>query len=492
MDMKFTSNLRSKLSTILEGNSLRARAARGGTWLGSASAAEQMARFGRNMLLTRLLAPSAFGTMAIVLSCSSLITSMSDVGLWPAVVQNPRGGEEEYLNAAWWLGMARSISIYIIVLIMAPWVGRFYGSAEISGLLRLTLLSILLDGLLSPKTKLAQKGMKFRQYALITNGGAIAGVFLTCLLSYLLRNVWALAIGYCSEFVFRCIASYLFYPGLPSFKWKRQAFDELLRFSKGMFGLSFLNFVFARTDIFVVGKLFGPAVLGIYALAVNLIQTPSEFLISTLSSTFLPAFSLVQSEKERGPRILMETSSWAILLGLPALVMIALAAPSILHLAYGAQYSAAANVLRFAEIGVFLNVLNSLITTSFFGMGRPELHRRAVAASAITMLIACYPACKAFGVIGGQIATVLAIAVSYFLQIARTRELNGTRTLQYVKALFPATAVSAGALALVVGARFMGIVSSPLANICASLSGCAIAFLTYILIFPRLKTFIWG
>lgn len=490
--MNLISNFRSKMRTILEGNSLRARAARGGTWLGSASAAEQMARFGRNMLLTRILAPSAFGTMAIVLSCSSLISSMSDVGLWPAVVQNPRGGEEEYLNAAWWLGIARSITIYVIVLIAAPWVSSFYGTAEISGLLRLTLLSILFDGLLAPRAKLAQKGMKFARFALINNGGAIAGVFLTCLLSFLLKSVWALAIGYCSEFVFRCIASYLIYPGLPSFKWKRSAFDELLHFSKGMFGLSFLNFIFARADVFVVGKLFGPTVLGVYALAVNLIQTPSEFLISTLSSTFLPAFSLVQSEKERGRRILMETSSWVILLGLPALAMIAVAAPSILHLAYGAQYSTAANVLRFAEIAVFLNVLNSLITTSFFGIGRPELHRRAVAASAITMLIACYPACKAFGIIGGQIATILAIAVSYFLQIARTRELNGTRTLQYGKALFPATAVSVSALALVVGARFIGIVSTPLANICASLSGCAIAFLIYILLFPKLKSFIWG
>ena len=48
-------------------------------------------------------------------------------------------------------------------------------------------------------------------------------------------------------------------------------------FSKGMVGLSFLNLIFARADIFVLGKLYSPAMLGIYALAVNLIQTPAKF-----------------------------------------------------------------------------------------------------------------------------------------------------------------------------------------------------------------------
>src|SRR5271170_2510681 len=100
---------------VLVGESLRAKVARGGAWLGSGSFVEQVSRFARNMLLTRLLAPSAFGAMAIVLSSSSLVGSLSDVGLWPAVIRNPRGGEDAYLNAAWWMGMGRAICIYAMI-----------------------------------------------------------------------------------------------------------------------------------------------------------------------------------------------------------------------------------------------------------------------------------------------------------------------------------------------------------------------------------------
>jgi O-antigen/teichoic acid export membrane protein len=193
----------------LLGDTLRAKATRGGAWLGSGSFAEQVSRFARNMLLTRLLAPGAFGAMAIVLSSSSLVASFSDVGLWPAVIRNPRGGDDSYLNAAWWMGLGRAIGIYSLIFTAAPWIARFYGIPDLSMLLRVALLSILLDGLISPRSKLAQKDMKFGRWAFISNGGGICGVILTIALSFILRDVRALAIGYCSENAFRCIFSYI-------------------------------------------------------------------------------------------------------------------------------------------------------------------------------------------------------------------------------------------------------------------------------------------
>jgi len=55
----------------LHGGSLRTKAMRGGVLLGGGSIAEQSSRFARNMILARLLAPSAFGAMAIVMSSSA-------------------------------------------------------------------------------------------------------------------------------------------------------------------------------------------------------------------------------------------------------------------------------------------------------------------------------------------------------------------------------------------------------------------------------------
>jgi len=112
---------------LLLSDGLRAKTMRGGAWLGTGSVAEQTARFARNMLLARLLAPGAFGTMAIVMSSASLVDTLTDVGMKAAIIQNPQGAKWEYLNASWWLGMSRAAFSCCVIFLVAPWAAMFYG-----------------------------------------------------------------------------------------------------------------------------------------------------------------------------------------------------------------------------------------------------------------------------------------------------------------------------------------------------------------------------
>ncbi len=470
------STVRGYIDRFVQGENLRAKTTRGAALLGGASVAEQASRFARNMLLTRLLAPSVFGTMAIVMSASSIVGSLSDIGLKASVVRNPRGREPAYLNAAWWLAMGRGLGVYAICFVMAPWVARFYGNLEISALLRVALLSVVLEGAMSPRSCLPQKEMKFGRWAAITNGGALCGVILTVILSFVLRDVWALAIGYLSENVFRCLLSYILCPGLPLFGWDRDAVRDLLSYSRGAYGLSFLNLIFTRTDIFVLGKLYSPTALGLYTMAVYLAQTPTGFIQNTVASALFPAFAHVQEDHERINRVLLEATSWLIVLGLPAVVVVWLYAPSLLTVIYGARYLKSAGPLAVAAAVAFLSVLNGVITDAFSAMGRPALHRRAVAASAVIMIVAIYPACKILGVVGAQIAALLAIGTSYLLQIMRIRRLTGLDLARYGTTFVPAGLVSAALLCGGFGIHFLGLAEGNAAQISLALCVFLLAY----------------
>lgn len=468
--------LKATLGCVLLGDGLRARTMRGGAWLGVGSVGEQASRFARNMILTRLLAPSAFGAMAIVMSSSAIIGALTEVGVKQAVIQNPKGGEDAYLNAGWWMGLGRALITYVIIFFMAPWVAHFYGIAELSALLRVTLLGAVFEGAMSPRSILAQKEMQLGRWMFITNGGAICGVILTVVLSSIIRDVWALAIGYASENAFRCILSYILYPELPSLGWEQHAVRDLYKFSKQAFGLSFLNLIFSRTDIFVLGKLYATTALGVYTMGVALVLTPSTFVTNIFAQLLFPALSHVQEDKERLNRILTEVTSWLILLGLPGLVVIYLCGHSLLSVFYGARYVSAAGPLAVAATVVFFTILNAAITCIFTALGRPGLHRRAVAASAVVMLISIYPACRLLGVVGGQVAALLAIIVSYLLQLARLRQLTGLNLFSYCKALAAAGLVSGGILAVGLSARVLGFATRPVPNIALGAGACLIAY----------------
>jgi O-antigen/teichoic acid export membrane protein len=468
--------VRARVTESLMGDALRAKAMRGGVWLGSGSVAEQATRFVRNMILTRLLAPSAFGAMALVMSSSGIVGALTEIGVRQSVIQNPRGGEKEYLDAGWWLGFWRSIGTYLIIFAMAPLVAHFYGMADLSGLLRVALLGGIFEGAMSPRSTLAQKEMRFGRWMVINNGGAICGVVLTIVLGFFTRSVWALAIGSASEFAFRCVASYILYPGLPSIHWDSHARRDLYNFSKQAMGLSFLNLIFSRTDIFVLGKLYSPTELGLYSMGVALITTPATFVINMLAQALFPAFAKVQDDKERINRILTEVTSWLILIGLPGTAVIYVCGSSLLSTVYGIRYVAAAAPLAVAAAVVFLNVLNSCITCVFAAIGRPGLHRRAVAASAIVMIVMIYPSCKLMGMVGGQVAALLAISASFLLQVVRLRKLTGLKLARYGRAFAPAILASAGIFLVGYGIRFLGIAVNPATDIALVMAACLIAY----------------
>jgi O-antigen/teichoic acid export membrane protein len=469
--------------SFVHGQGLKGRVFRGGMWLGGASFFEQAIRFGRNMLLTRLLAPEAFGAMAIVQSATTLVQMTVDVGAREALIQNPKGADDTHVTAAWWMTACRSSGIYIAVYLLAPFISRFYGNPELVTLTRVVSLAILFDGFISPRAFIAMKQMKFWKWALVNNGGGMLGVITTIILGFVVRDVWALAIGFCSENAARCILSYIicpYRPKLPHFDTIR----ELLRFSKGLVGLALFNMVFMRADVFVLGKLYAPAALGLYSMAVYLIQTPSVFITNVMNQTLLPALSRVQDDSARVNRIVLQVTSATWWLGLPAVMLVVVCGRSLLTVAYGPRYAAAATALGLACVTVIFNLLNNQITQVFYAKGKPQLHRRAVAAMAVVVVVLVYPLARLFGLWGGQLACLIAILIGYGLQIERIHSVTGLRISTYFKD-FPVPVCLAGLVGVpwLLLSRQSGALSRPIPNIALGIAASSLIY--------AISAFVW-
>jgi O-antigen/teichoic acid export membrane protein len=465
------------VESVIVGDGLKAKVIRGGAWLGGGNVAEQAARFGRNMILTRILAPEAFGAMAIVLSATSVIQSFTDIGVQEGLIQNRKGGQREYVDAAWWLGVARALSLAATLFVVAPWVARFYGNNELTPLLRLASVAIVLGGAVSPRMYVAVKEMKFRKLAGVSNLGGICGVVITIVLSFLIRDVWALMIGYCAESAARCVLSYVLCPYVPSMKWNKEATSDLLRFSKGLFGLSFLNLIFARADIFVLAKLCSPTALGLYTMAIYLVQTPVNFIMNMLGQTLMPALSQIQTDSRRTNKILIQVSSTIVMLGLPALAFVFFCGRSLLTLAYGSSYAAVNGALVLASAVALVNLLNGQITTVFYARGLPHLHRLSVGAMAVSMMIAIYPLAVWLGPMGGQAAALLAVIVGYLVQLARVRGVTGLSVARYCNSFPVALLISLTVVVLSLGSRFFAVLDRPGANLVVGIAGCVVAYI---------------
>lgn len=416
-----------QLRKYLAEGQFRKQVLHGGVWLGAGTVFAQLFRFCRNILLARILAPDVFGAMAIIISVSSMIDTFSEIGIREAVIQSPNGHRRDYLNSALWFSAVRATVSYAVVYALAPFIARMYRNPELADLARLALAGVIFRGVMSPAAFAALKRMEYRRWTILQYGSSMAGTVITVVLALAMRDVRALALGFALEFVILAAASYVLFPFKPQLRIRRHSARELLKFSKGVFGLAFLNLIYLRADILVLGKLISQEQLGIYAIAIYLAQIPSTFVLNYQAQILMPVFSQLQNQFSRVNSILAKGVFWLSLLAVPACVFVALSGRTFLALLYGKQYMSGFWPFFIAVLIAFVNIANAQITTAFYAFGKPHLHRLCLLIMAALMLALVYPAAHLLGTAGTQLAALLAISVGYAIQLWQIKRLTGFR-----------------------------------------------------------------
>jgi lipopolysaccharide exporter len=433
----------SLLSKLQNQPGLFGRLARGGAWLGIGSASEQGFRFVRNMILARILAPEAFGLMAIVISVCSLLQVLTGIGIKESIVQSPHGAERTYLNGAWWLGLVRGVTIYGLALLLAPWLARFYEAPELAAWLRVAFVGVLAQGALSAGAYVAVKQMRYSRWVLVQQGGSIIGILTTLTLAFILKGVWALVIGYATEGVARCIMSYLVCPFRPGLKFRKEDLQALFRFAGGMFGLPILMMIYNEGAVFAVGKLCSKEQLGIFAMALTLARIPSMF-SNQLVDLLMPAFSEIQRDFQRVNEGILKVTTVAVLLGLPAVCFTAIYGAQILSAVYGQRYASGALALSFSFLNELLLVCSVPMATVYLALGKPALLRRFSMIRAALMLLFLYPMISHWGIAGAATVPLLAMIAAYGFQLARLRSITSLNVTAYVAICFRGMWLAAG------------------------------------------------
>jgi hypothetical protein len=112
----------------------------------------------------------------------------------------------------------------------------------------------------------------------------------------------------------------------------------------------------------------------------------------------------------------------------------------------------------------------------FYGRGVPQLHRTAVAIMAVLMVVSVYPFAKWFGIVGGQLACLLAVICGYAFQLIRMHKLTNLNLARYSKPFLSGFAISLAVLALCLIARSIPVLARPVPNILFGAVGCLAAY----------------
>jgi lipopolysaccharide exporter len=433
--LNFIKNILSKIRLFLNTPSLKAKIAKGGFWLAIGSGSENLLRLIRNMILTRILVPDVFGLMAIILAVNFFFEAFTTIGVKESIIQNPKGHQNTYLNSAFWLSAIRGLILFVFGILLTPLIANFYKSPEIIPMMKVSFLGILFQGLLSPKSYSELKGMNYKKWIFLFNGGGIIGVIVAIILSMMFHNIWALVLGNLVERISRTVLSFIFCPFLPRFELERESVNSLFQFASRTTGAPILYFIYNKIDVFVLGKFVSASDLGIYSMAQGLAQTPWLLIGAVISPILLPAFSSTQNNTKLLSSRIFKSTKYIILIFFPLLTLMACNSKIILSIIYGEKYINSSIVFIMFCFNISLLIVAVIVVNALLSIGMPNLERFASLIRFIVISIIIIPFIKYFGTIGAASAIILSTIIYMFTLLIKTKKYIDISLIEYFACL---------------------------------------------------------
>ncbi|MDZ4094212.1 MAG: oligosaccharide flippase family protein [Paracoccaceae bacterium] len=263
------------IARILSGQGLFARALRGSAITAASYAFAQALRLASNLILTRLLFPEAFGLMALVSVFLVGLAMFSDMGIGPAISQNRRGDEPDFLNTAWTIQVGRGALMWGATWVLAQPLARFYDAPMLHYLLPAAGATLFISGFNPTRIDTAIRHLLLGRVTALDLISQIIGIVAMVVLAFAMGSVWALVLGALLGAGVKLGLMHRYLPGpVNRFHWERAAAHDLLHFGKWIFLSTACGFLLAQGDKAILGAYLPLDQLGVYNIGYFLASFP--------------------------------------------------------------------------------------------------------------------------------------------------------------------------------------------------------------------------
>lgn len=301
------------------------------------------------VVLSRLVSVREFGIAAAATVVMSLAVMVSQLGVGPALVQ-ARRLEKADVATAFFLSTLLSVLLGGALFTLAPVVGPLVGLPADAPYLQLVSVALVLGGLSAVASSLLQRELRFRDLALVQLASYGIGYFGTAVvLAHLGAGAAALIWGQIAQSLLMAVGCYALqrHEIRPSrMSVMVASARRIFRFGSG-YSLSQLgNWVGNNGDNLVVTSALGPAALGLYSRAYQLLVQPANLIGTVSDKVLFPSLSRIQDDRERLARAYVLANSLIAVVTTPVSVLLCVLAPELVDILLGPGWSAVALPLQ--------------------------------------------------------------------------------------------------------------------------------------------------
>ena len=251
-----------------------------------------------SIILARLLAPEAYGTIALAMVFINILQVFVDSGMGTALIQKKDADDLDF-SSVFYFNIAACLVLYAGLFLAAPSIAQFYGDPALTALVRALSLTVVVSGVRNIQQSYVSRHLLFKRFFFSTIGSTLASAVIGIAMAYAGFGVWALVGQSLSNVVTGTIILWATVPWRPRRMFSWQRLKSLLSFGWKLLVSSLLDTGYNNLRSLIIGKLYSSADLAYYNQGDKLPNLVITNINTSIDSVLLPTMANAQDDPAR-------------------------------------------------------------------------------------------------------------------------------------------------------------------------------------------------
>lgn len=250
------------------------------------------------LVLARILTPTDFGLIGMLLIFITIAQSLVDSGFSMALIRKQNRNNIDN-STVFYFNIVTSLFVYLLLYASAPFVSSFFRESQLTELMRVLCLVVIFNSFSIIQRVQYTASVNFKVQAKATTIAAVMSGVVGIVFAIYGAGVWALVFQQLSSAFFNTLLLWYYSNWRPivAFSWK--SFKELYLFGFNLMFVGIIESLYQNSYQIFIGKFFNTASLGHFTQAKTIANFPSTNISGIIGRVTYPVMSSIQDDNKR-------------------------------------------------------------------------------------------------------------------------------------------------------------------------------------------------
>lgn len=323
-------------------------------------------------ILARLLEPSDFGVMELLVVVTSVSTVLVDSGFSQALIRDKNATDID-CSTVFYINLSISTFLYLLLFAAAPLLSVFFHLPEFTNYSRVAFLCIIIDSVAVIQNIKYTKDVNFRPIAISILCGVVVAGILTISLSKMGMGTWALVFFILINSLVKSTCLWILSRWRPMWAFSTISMKKYWRFGSFVLLQSLIDKIAMDVESLLIGRVYTKSQLGFFSQSRKINSYFGQALTSVVVKVSYPVLVKIGDTDEQlkaGYRKIMGYTTFVIA---PIMVFIFCFPYETMHALFGEKWIEAGAYLRLFSCVGLITPMQSICHNIFLVKGKSKL-----------------------------------------------------------------------------------------------------------------------